>query len=98
MNKEIGFWLWKVNFKELLESYSKICVYNFRDEEYEKIIELIRHTNDELNNWVNYSIAGELDNLDFRFAYDGEEKFDMIHIRIQGSEHIIKKINDFNTK
>jgi len=88
---EKGFWVWSTDFNHLLKEYSIICGTNLTEKEYSQILEKIENTNDELNHWIDYSIKGIFE-LKMRLAYDGEEKSDMIHLRIQGPIEIKEKI------
>jgi len=91
---EYRIWVWKKDFKYLLEKCAKVCAFELDRKEYYRILELIRNTNDELNNWVDYSMKGNYSRLEMRFAYDSEEGYDIVHLNLKGPQEIEEKINE----
>ena len=62
---------------------SSLIKYRLEPEEIEIIKENIRNTDDENNVWYNYSLVKNSKSIHLQFAYDTEEKPEMLHLIIK---------------
>jgi|GEM_PF-2781633 len=79
---EYGFWFWSHKLTGILTILSALSKYDLDDIEVEIIQTDLIGTNDELNQWTNYPLDGKDFKMELQFAYDAEEKTDMIHLKI----------------
>ncbi|WP_196889860.1 hypothetical protein [Aureivirga sp. CE67] len=93
---EYGFWFWSHKLTGILTMLAELSKYDLDEIEIESIKYKLIGTNDEMNQWSNYRFEGESFTMDFQFAYDAEEKSDMIHILIKTDSILMEKLETLN--
>ncbi|MCZ4410662.1 hypothetical protein O3Q51_17735 [Cryomorphaceae bacterium 1068] len=95
-NIEYGFWFWSHKLTGILAMLAEFSKYDLDVVEIESIKRDLIGTNDELNQWVNYRFDGKNFKMEFQFAYDAEEKSDMIHMKIKTKSILKEKLEALN--
>ncbi|WNJ17135.1 hypothetical protein [Pontibacter sp. G13] len=98
MNEKIeyGFWFWSHKLAGILAMLAELSKYKLDEIEIGIIQNDLKGTNDELNQWTNYPLYGKYFKMDLQFAYDAEEKLDMIHIKIKTNSILKEKLEALN--
>ncbi len=87
-----GFWFWSDKLVGVLTMLSYLADYKLDTPEIEYLRQELRGTNDELNKWTQYKLGGRLECIIINLAFDAEEGYDMIHIRINASANLKAKL------
>jgi hypothetical protein len=89
---EYGFWIWSHKLTGVISMLAVLSNYDLDEMEVEIIKQELIGTNDELNQWANYRFEGKDFKMDLQFAYDAEERSDMIHIIIRTTSILKNKL------
>lgn len=88
---EYGFWFWKENFPAILTMLAALSKYEIDEEEFEIIKQDLRGTNNDRNEFLNYTLNGKLYELKLRLAYDGDNN-DIAFITITTNKSLRDKL------
>jgi len=91
-----GFWIWKNKLDPILSILSHLADYELSELERNAIRLELKDTNDEKGIWSDYILNGSQNKIKLKFAYDDEERTDMIHLRIETSIELKEKIEFMN--